>query len=362
MTIVLYLCTGLYLCFVLFIITGLFKHNLKPVKLKNDLCTVSIVVAARNEENNIPNLIQDLLNQTYPKDKLEIIIANDRSTDQTGIILEDAVTKHSFINHIQIIERNTDITPKKNAIQKAIQSATGDIIISTDADCRVPKTWVTAMASSVQSNQGITIGFSRVSGESFFNLYQMIDFLSIAVANAGFGGWNVFWSGSGQNLGYRKKSFELIDGFKPVKDKISGDDMYLVQALAEKEGATINIDPKSFVNTQPVKTLKDFLNQRIRWSSNARENVNKKPWFFSFLISAFLCNLFLIIGFLLQIKGVQFAFLLKFIFEGLVIFLGGKLFKTPVQPLVYLAWSMVQPFYIPSVGLLGLVNVYSWKS
>ena len=83
MTVILYLCTGLYLCFVLFIIAGLFKHNTSAVKTNNELSKVSIVVAARNEENNIASLIHDLTHQTYPRDKLEIIIANDRSTDQT---------------------------------------------------------------------------------------------------------------------------------------------------------------------------------------------------------------------------------------------------------------------------------------
>ena len=137
--------------------------------------------------------------------------------------------------------------------------------------------------------------------------------------------------------------------------------MYLVQAISAIDGAAINIDPQSFVSTQPVKTIKDFVNQRIRWSSNARGNVRKKPWFFSFLFSAFLCNLALFSGFLLQSKGIQFAFFLKFIFEGLVIFLGGRLIETPVPSLVYLTWAVVQPFYIPFIGLLGLANIYTWK-
>ena len=361
MTVILYLCTGLYLCFVLFIIAGLFKHNTSAVKTNNELSKVSIVVAARNEENNIASLIHDLTHQTYPRDKLEIIIANDRSTDQTGAILNKAAEKHSYIHHIQIEECNPEMASKKHALQQAIQRATGDIIVCTDADCQVPQTWVSSMASSVKSNGGITIGFSKIDGESFFDQYQMIDFLSITAANAGFGGWKVFWSGSGQNLSYEKKNFELINGFTPVKDKISGDDMYLVQAISAIDGATINIDPQSFVRTQPVKTIKDFVNQRIRWSSNARGNVKKKPWFFSFLFSAFLCNLALFSGFLLQSKGIQFAFFLKFIFEGLVIFLGGRLFETPVPSLVYLTWAVVQPFYIPFIGLLGLANIYTWK-
>ena len=357
----LYLFTGLYLCFVVFIIIGLLKHNPKVEKEIDDLSTVSIVIAARNEENNIKYLIDDLINQNYPKEKIEIIIANDRSVDRTGEIIDETAKKYSFFHHIKIKKTNKSMTPKKNALQQAIHHAAGNIIISTDADCRVPKTWVKSMASSVQKNKGISIGFSRVEGKSFFSKYQMIDFFSITVANAGVGGWNIFWSGSGQNLGYKKKSFEMINGFHPVKDKISGDDMYLVQAISEKIGGIINMNPRSFVLTKPVKSIKDFLNQKIRWSSNARNNLNKKPLFFIFLISAFFCNLTLLIGFLLLIPGIQFMFFIKFIFEGIVIFLGGRLFKTPISPLVYMVWSLIQPLYIPCVGILGLFDFYSWK-
>jgi len=362
MTILFFLCIGIYLCFTLFIIVGLFKHKTESRPQNNDFLKVSVVIAARNEENNISKLIDDLTNQTYSNDKMEIIIVNDRSTDKTGSILDRAAKKHPFIQHVHVGKNRTEMTPKKNALQKGIQQATGDIILNTDADCRVPNTWVSAMTSSVQFKKGIVIGFSRVSGNSFFHLYQMIDFLSITIANAGFGGWNIFFSGSGQNLAYSKSNFELIGGFEPVKNKISGDDMYLVQEISKIKRGYINIDRRSFVETKPVKTFIKFINQRVRWSSNSRENINKKPWFFCFLVSAFLCNLMLLIGIILPIKGVLFAFSLKFIFDGLVIFLGGKLFETPVPPIIYLFWAGIQPLYIPFIGLMGLGNVYTWKS
>ena len=361
MIILFYLFTGFYFFFLFFIISGLIKQKRKIIPDQSKVIKVSVVVAARNEESNIQNLIDDFLKQTYPKNKLEIIFSNDCSTDRTGRILDEAAKNNTFIHHINIQTRSKDMTPKKYALEKAIQSATGDIIVTTDADCRVPEEWISSMASMVDSKGGIVIGFSKVLGKSFFHKYQMIDFLSITAANAGFGGWNIFWSGSGQNLAYKKESFKKIGGFKPVKNRLSGDDMYLVQSISKLDGATINTDPKSFVKTKPVKSILEFINQRSRWSSNARINLFKEPRFFCFLSSAFLCNLSLLMSFFIYKVEFFVIFLLKFIFEGVVILLGGKVFSVVFHPMVFSLWSLLQPIYIPFIGLIGLVNLYSWK-
>ena len=320
-----------------------------------------MVIAARNEEKNLPDLIQDLINQEYPLDKLEVIIVNDRSTDLTQKILSDASDNFAFINHIQIEEKSDEMTPKKHALTMGIKGAKGDVIVSTDADCRVGKFWVSSMAYRVMKNDIISIGYSKVAGKSFFEQYQMVDFLGIISANAGAGGWGKFWSGTGQNLAYTKTNFESIDGFNPVKDRPSGDDMYLVQSISKLTGGEINIDPNSFVTTDALVTIADFLNQRVRWSSNSKVNSQQNPLFFVFLLSAFLCNLFLLISFLFGKEWV-FIFSMKFILEGLVIYLGGRLFETKINPAVYSLWAFVQPFYIPIIGLLGVQNRFTWKT
>ena len=79
-----------YLFFIIFIVTGLFKHSVLPIHSSIELPMVSIIIAARNEETFLPNLIQDLIKQEYPLDKLEVIIINDRSTDSTKEILAKA--------------------------------------------------------------------------------------------------------------------------------------------------------------------------------------------------------------------------------------------------------------------------------
>ena len=97
MSIFIVACLGCMLCFILFILSGLFKHSLLPIKISKELPKVSVVIAARNEEMVLPSLIQDLVNQEYPLDKLEVIIVNDRSTDATKEILTKADRNYALI-------------------------------------------------------------------------------------------------------------------------------------------------------------------------------------------------------------------------------------------------------------------------
>ena len=354
------LSTGIYLAFILFIIVGLFRHNEQAIISTDQTPTVSVVIAARNEEKNLPDLIQDLLHQEYPLEQLEVIIVDDRSTDFTAKILREAAENYAVVKYIRVEQLPTGMTPKKHALTQGIEMAKGDVILSTDADCRVGKFWVSSMAYSVVQQDGISIGYSKVAGESFFERFQMLDFLGIITTNAGAGGWGHFWSGTGQNLAYKKSDFEAIGGFESVKDKISGDDMYLVQSISKLKTGMINIDANSFVTTAAMPTFPDFINQRIRWSSNSKDNAMKSHLFFAFLSSAFLCNATLLLSFLFGHSWL-YLFLLKFIFEGSAVMLGGKLFNTKVNPIVYVAWALAQPIYIPVVGLMGLQNRYTWK-
>ena len=91
------LSTGVYLTFILFIIVGLFRHNEQSIISTDQTPIVSVVIAARNEEKNLPDLIQDLVNQEYPLDQLEVIIVDDRSTDFTAKILKEAAENYAVV-------------------------------------------------------------------------------------------------------------------------------------------------------------------------------------------------------------------------------------------------------------------------
>ena len=354
--------TSAYTIFVLFIISGLFRHNILQVTNLENLPFVSVIIAARNEEKNLPALLDDLINQEYPSDKFEIIIINDRSYDSTHEILLKASENYAFIKIITVNEESKHMTPKKNAIDLGIKESKGEVILATDADCRVGPLWIASMAYSLINKNGIIIGYSEISKikETLFEAYQKIDFLAILAANAGAAGWDHYWSGTGQNLAYYKKDYYQIGGFNPVKDKISGDDMYLVQSISKLKKGYIHIDPNSHVKTKAMTSIKDFINQRIRWSSNSKANYKKNPLFFSFLMISFIENLLILVSLFFALKA-YFIWGLKIILDSLVILFGAKLFERSFDFKTYLFWAALQPIYIPIIGVLGLLNKFSWK-
>tara|TARA_A100000164_G_scaffold226687_1_gene200964 strand:+ start:148 stop:1239 length:1092 start_codon:yes stop_codon:yes gene_type:complete len=354
--------TSIYLVFILFIISGLFRHNILPVSNSETLPFVSVIIAARNEEENLPYLIDDLINQEYPLGKFEIIIVNDRSNDSTQNILIEASENYSFIKHVKIDKESKEMTPKKYAIEMGIKESKGEIILATDADCRVGSLWVSSMTYSLIHKNGIIIGYSEIDDKkgTLFEKYQKIDFLAIIAANAGAAGWNHYWSGTGQNLAYYKKDFLQIGGFEPVKDKISGDDMYLVQSISRFKNGYIQIDPNSHVKTKAMKSIKDFINQRIRWSSNSKSNFKNTPIFFTFLIVSFFENLLILFSTILFKQG-YLIWGIKITLDGIIILFGSKLFEKSFDIKTYFIWAILQPFYIPLIGVLGLFNKFSWK-
>ena len=352
--------TGVYFCFVVIIFSGLLFRK-KMVNPRSNLPLVSVIISARNEEKNISNLLNDLVNQSIDKNHLEILIANDRSDDRTGEIIDQFASDYSFIKTIHIDKKHT-MTPKKYALTQTIDNSSGEIIITTDADCRVPRDWVKSMSLLVQNTGKIVIGYSKIGHcKTLINEFQKIDFLGIMAANGGLLTHGIVCSGSGQNLAYKKEDFYKINGFEPVKDQTSGDDMYMVQAISSLKGAIFNYDPDSFVSTLPKKSITGYLNQRIRWSSNSKSTLRSNPLFFGFLLSAFLANCCILYSIILPSSLSIFLITIKFFLEAFVIFIGSRLFFTSVSIAAYIIWNLAQPIYIPIVGISGLIGKYSWK-
>ena len=352
-----------YLLFTLYFTTGL--HRLRNNRAPNYLPRVSVVIAARNEADTIQDLLNDLVQQDYPKEKFDITIVSDRSTDGTWNIIQDYSQLHSSVRGIKIEDSDPQMTPKKRALTHGIEKTNGEVIISTDGDCNVPAGWIRSMVEAFDDDTGIVVGRSTIdtTKPSFLHFYQRIDFLGIMAANAGVIGWGLGWSGSGQNIAYLRKAFEHVNGFHPVAQKQSGDDMYLVQSISKDFGIKFNADPASFVITQPMNTVKDFINQRTRWSSNSRSLWKTNIFFLFFLIITFICNNVLLIGWFIKQTAfiMPLLFITKMISDGLVLFTGSAKLDIPIRTKDYLIWSLLQPLYIPYIGIMGLAGHFRWK-
>ena len=357
---------SLYAQFMLYFLSGLIRLRRTPIVKYSKKPTVSVIVASRNEEENIGKLLDGLSHQTYPQNKIQIIIADDRSKDKTWSIIGEYADKYNNFYGVKITELSKTMTPKKRALTKAIEKSNGEIIISTDADCRVPNTWVESIVETFDDETGIVVGYSKIDPESehFFNHYQSIDFLALMSANAGALGWGNAWTGSGQNIAYRRSDFDKIDGFNPVADKVSGDDFYLVQAISKISKTKYNTNPGSFVKTKPSESVSKFISQRIRWASNTKKLFNTDYLFLLFLFTNLFTNTILLLSLLLKSywQFLPALFGIKFLFDTIVLFYGSKFFKTEIKINTYLLWFFLQPIYTPVLGIFSMFGKFRWKT
>ncbi len=191
--------------------------------ISNEQPFVSIIVAARNEEKNICQLLHCLTHQTYSQ--CEIIIINDRSTDKTAQLVSDFQKDCSNITHINITGFQDDMPAKKNALRAGIEASKGEILCFTDADCFPTANWVEELVKSFKPNVGLVAGYSpyripnsQISKAAFFNklFFNFIGYeeFRAAIWAAGSIGWNVGWLCTGRNLAYRRKVYDEVDGFR----------------------------------------------------------------------------------------------------------------------------------------------------
>ena len=236
---------------------------------------ISVIIPARNEEDNIGKLLIALQQQTYPKDLFEVIVIDDHSTDKTI----EVVRKFPEVKLLQLKEGNIN-SYKKKAIETGIAAANGKLIVTTDADCMPGKEWLQILASFKEKNNAVFIAAPVVfeNNSSLLQKFQALDFLVLQ----GITGAAVYKRSmamcNGANLAYEKKAFDEVSGFSGINQIASGDDMLLMHKIWKKYPDKIFYlkSKDAIVQTQPMKTRKEFFNQRIRWASKARYYEDKK--------------------------------------------------------------------------------------
>ena len=337
--------------------------------INNKKQTVSVVIAARNEEQTLPRLLTVLVNQSYSAELYEVIVANDGSTDRTAEIVEKFAAKWPHIKLVNVEGREGVISPKKNALTQAIALAKNEIILSTDADCLVGKYWIEAMVKEYDDAEtAMVCGFSKtLPGKwdlvSLVKKFEHFDFIAIFSAAAGAMGSGKYFSCSGQNISYRKNDFNEVGGFSKIWHLISGDDVNLMQ-LFRKSGKKIkfSLNYHSFATTRSVDSWSELFNQRSRWASNMKWQLRLNPEFFIYLISAFLLTVFTIgLVFIewwlpIPIFAIRILFEYSFLKKSFGVFnIDKKILR------FYPTWFIIQPFYMIAVSALGGLNIFSWK-
>ena len=242
--------------------TGRTVENFSP--------SVTVIVAARNEENSIGLLLTDLTGQDYPPDKLRIVVVDDCSEDGTAAVVKRFMAADSRFQRIELIDAGTAHSPyshKKRAVHEGIMSSTGEIIMTTDADCRAPRNWVSGMVKRFTPGVDLVAGMVVVEGTGLFGRLEALESTGIQCMAAGLMNAGFPVTCNGANLAYRRAAFDRVKGFEGVGTVVSGDDDMLMQKIARSSGVVFAVEPDTAVRTAAAASLSRFFNQRARWAS-----------------------------------------------------------------------------------------------
>lgn len=331
---------------------------------------VSVIIPARNEQKYIGACLESVLRQTYSSQKMEVIVADDHSTDQTASVVVAFHAKHENVRLLRMADHEVPDglqSFKKHAIATAISLAKGNLIVTTDADCVVPPKWIESLVELYQSSNCsfIATPVSMISAKAgFFPAFQALDFMTLqgitgAVVKSGFAHMC-----NGASLAYEKASFERVGGFSGIDHVASGDDMLLMEKIAGNERVGYLQEPAAVVETHAADTVREFLQQRIRWASKSAEYKSRRlklvliwvflvnVWWLILCLHAIFIHDWLLFGVYVLLKIVGE---LVFLYPVARFFNRAALLKwfVPAQP--------VHVLYTVTAGVLGNFKTYTWK-
>jgi len=256
--------TLLYLLLLFFFLLGL-------VRIKEDFQdtyqpTVSVVVAARNEEGKIHRSLNSLAQLDYPTSKLEIILVDDQSDDSTNEIMLDYAEHFPNFKVIQVKEELGGLRGKANAINLGIDHARGELVFLTDADCVVPRSWIRAMANQYKEDVGLVAGYTLLDTDGWFGGMQSLDWALLHTIAAGGVGLRKPLSCFGNNLTFRREAYEQVGGFRGVPFSVT-EDFVLFTAITKrtKWNYTYSVTTKTLVWSLPCSTWQELFQQKRRW-------------------------------------------------------------------------------------------------
>jgi len=400
MTFFFVLITILYLTLIAALLIGWRKIPLFLIKNIEPKIRFSVVIPFRNEAENLPELLNSLSELNYPAPQFEIFMVDDDSEDTSVQICSAFITSHPEIQITLLENRRFSNSPKKDAITTAINHAGFEYIITTDADCEVPKNWLQAfneiiletdaklvagpvkipdyptklaieevpVSNPIKLSDTSTILSStkKKSWLKYFHAFQEMDFMSLQVSGAGGFGFGKAFLCNGANLCYEKSAFLKADGFSGNNDISSGDDVFLLQKFIEKKLPVFFLKcADAIVITKPQPDLASLISQRIRWA--AKTPAYKSGFAKLVGLTVLLMNLSLVIGGFLILFGTinylpfLFAFFLKFNLDFALLIHSARFFDSGKIIKNYFWSSLIYPIFSSYVAILSLFTGYEWK-
>ncbi len=371
MIIVAILLSILYLGLIFWLYDGLNKLKKRYSAFKTYKPMISIIISAKNEQNNLHALFNAMLSQSYPQELIELIIVNDRSTDKTASIINEYMEQYPFIKTINIDKTKEGWAPKKWALHLAIDKSSHNIILQTDADCIPHPQWIEEMVKPFEES---SVGFISAPApltnrKSFMDDVFELDSMAQDAFSAGGMGQGVIYSCTGRNMGFLKQCFKDVNGYEGISHFISGDDDLLLQKITTKSNYKIEfvLSPNALVDSPPPESIDQFIHQRIRFASKSMSyyNIDTTQLFKLTLPFLYFANLFVLFSMFKFMQTSNIVHLLPWIVktsaDGLYMYSYYHYLHSKWSFSAYLMMGVIHPLYISVFGFLGVFTSFKWK-
>lgn len=337
--------------------------------------TFSVIIPFRNEAENLPKLLKSIERLQYPKHLFEVILVDDASEDASVSVIKKVLDTNSSTDkctrtNIRVIDNVRESnSPKKDAITSAIQMAKYDWIITTDADCVLPKFWLDTFDAFIQKNDAnfivAPVTYSNV--HSFLDRFQLLDFLSLQGATIGGFGMQKPFLCNGANLAYKKDFFKAAQGFQGNNNIASGDDIFLLEKALKQDAKQVHYlkSEHAMVTTEAERTITDLISQRVRWASKSANYKNNFAKVIGLIV--LFMNASLICGLALSIVGVSnfnmlvYLFLIKCSIDFLLLFKTVRFYQQESYLASFIFSCLLYPFFSIYVVFVSVFSNYKWK-
>ncbi len=321
--------------------------TVRPNKSNQVYTSFTILVAFRNEERNLPNLVSSLLALNYPTSSFEVIFINDHSNDASVTQLKALINEHA---NFKMLELPKDSFGKKAALTLGVQHAQYEFIITTDADCVVNEKWLQSYHAYLTNHTvDAVIGSVAIATQnSYLAKFQYYDFMALQAVSLAMANLNKPILCNGANFCYSKATFLKVDGFSGNENQPSGDDVLLLEKMVNtqhKIGQLLDAD--NLVLTQAVNKLKPFVQQRKRWFNKTKYTssiLQKILGVLLLIVNISLLSIFILsILFPSLLTSFLMLFLIKISIDFFLIFEFAKKLKLPFCTTDFLLISLFYP-------------------
>ncbi|MCC7402298.1 MAG: glycosyltransferase [Chitinophagaceae bacterium] len=262
--------TALQLFYYLWFFSRVAFYRSKP-KVQTQQHPVSVVICARDEDENLARNLPGVLVQAYTS-TYEVVVVNDNSFDDSKYILQELKKTFKSLNVVELTQEAKLISGKKYPLSIGIREAKHEILLLSDADC-VPasKHWIEKMQNAYDENIEIVLGYGAYHKTNgvlnklirFETFHTALQYLSYALAG-------IPYMGVGRNLSYRKSLFLKNKGFSSINNIPSGDDDLFINKTATKTNTAVVLDRDALTRSVPKKTFPGWLRQKARHYTTAK--------------------------------------------------------------------------------------------